>query len=189
MVFHQQTVTGGYFGRVTTLRRDDDTTEPLLSLTSSSRTPSSEIPATNNEPVPLKDLLNLKILIPVASYVYLEFLHEASNSLQPHLLAMPVNIGGLGLTSRNIGYILGTYSFTSSIFQVAVLGRLIRRFGVKAVFVTAMSAFIPINTLSPIMNILMRRNTLSHLVWVALGFQLSAFLVTELGYGVSSTQN
>jgi hypothetical protein len=27
---YQQTVTGGYFGRVTTLRRDDDVSKPLL---------------------------------------------------------------------------------------------------------------------------------------------------------------
>ena len=189
LIFHQQTVTGGYFGRVTTLRRDDDVAEPLLSL-GSSQTPSSGIRTTDaNEPVPLKHLLNIKILIPVASFVYLDFLYEASNAIQPLFLAMPVNIGGLGLTSRNIGYILGTYGLTNSIFQVILLGRLIRRFGVKTVFVTAVFSFIPMNTLSPIMNILLRRHGFSHLVWVILGFQLLASLVTELGFGVSSTQS
>ena len=69
----------------------------------------------NEESVSFKHLLNPKVLIPVTS--------------QPLFLAMPVNIDGLGLTSRNVGYILGTYGFANSIFQIVVLGRLIRRFG------------------------------------------------------------
>jgi MFS family permease len=101
-----ETVTGGYFGPVTTLRKDDDVSEPLLG---SSRTFTSGIPTTDNEePVPLKQLLNLKVLIPVTSYVYLASLQAASNAIQPLFLAMSVDIGGLGLTSRNVGYILGT---------------------------------------------------------------------------------
>jgi MFS family permease len=137
------------------------------------------------EPVPLKDLLNAKVLIPVTSYVYLAFLHVSSNAIQPLFLAMPVEIGGLGLTSRNVGYILGTYGFANSIFQIVMLGRLIRRFGVKTIFVTAISAFIPMYTLSPVMNLLVRRNGFSYLIWVVLGLQLSASLVMELGFGAS----
>jgi MFS family permease len=187
-ISYQQTVTGGYFGPVTTLRRDDDdVSEPLLG---SSRTSTSGIPTTDNEePVPLKHLLNLKILIPVTSYVYLSSLQAASNAIQPLFLAMSVDIGGLGLTSRSIGYILGTYGFANGIFQVIMLGRLIRRFGVKVIFVTSISAFIPMFALSPIMNLLVRRNGFSHFVWVVLCFQLLASLVMELGYGASSSQN
>ena len=182
-ISHQQTVKGGYFAPGTT-PRDDNVSEPLLG---SSRPSTSEIPTTDNEePVPLKHLLNLKILIPVTSYVFLASLQAASNAIQPLFLGMSVDIGGLGLTSRNIGYILGTYGFANGIFQVIMLGRLIRRFGVKAIFVTSISAFIPIYALSPIMNILVRRNGFSSFVWVVLGFQLLASLVMELGYGASS---
>ena len=143
---------------------------------------------TEEEPVPLKQLLNLKILIPVTSYVYLASLQAASNAIQPLFLAMSVDIGGLGLTSRNVGYILGIYGFLNGIFQVVMLGRLIRRFGVKIIFVTSISAFIPMYALSPIMNLLVRRNGFSHFVWVVLGFQLLASLVMELGFGASSCQ-
>lgn len=177
---HQQTVTGGYFDRSIRLERGD-ASEPLLG---SSRTSASEDPITGLEqPVPLRHLLNFRVLIPVASYVCLASLHAGSNAIQPLFLAMPVNIGGLGLPSRNVGYILGTYGFANSMFQLVMLGRLVRRFGVKAVFVTSISAFIPIYSLSPIMNLLVRRNGFSYLIWVVLGCQLSASLVMELGYG------
>jgi len=47
-----------------------------------------------------------------------------------------------------------------------------------------MSAFIPIFALSPILNLIVRRDGFSYVVWVALGCQLSACLVMELGFGV-----
>lgn len=175
-----ETVSGGYFSQVTASRRDDSgVSEPLLG--SSSRIPRST--DFNEEPVPLKDLLNLRVLIPIASYVCLASLHAASNAIQPLFLAMPVDIGGLGLTPRNVGYILGTYGFASSIFQIVMLGRLVRRFGVKAIFVASVSAFIPIYTFSPVMNLLMRRSGFSCVVLVVLGIQLLASLMMELGYG------
>ena len=96
---------------------------------------------------------------------------------------MPVSIGGLGLIPRNVGYILSVYGFTNGIFQIVMLGRLVRRFGVKAVFVTSVFAFIPICAFSPVMNLLVRRSGFSYVIWVVLGCQLSASLVMELGYG------
>ena len=175
LISHQKTVRGGFFNRVRTLRRDDDS-EPLLG----SSHPTTNV---NEEPVPLRHLLNFRVLIPVTCYVCLASLHAGSNAIQPLFLAMPVNIGGLGLPSRNVGYIMGTYGIANTICQLVMLGRLVRRFGVKAVFVTAISAFIPIYALSPIMNLLVRRNGFSPLIWIVLCCQLSASLVMELGYG------
>jgi len=178
-VYLNETVRGGYFNRVTRRSRRGDDSEPLLGSSH------SEISTTDfqEEPVPLRQLLNFRVLIPVTCYVCLASLHAGSNAIQPLFLAMPVNIGGLSLPSRDVGYILGTYGIANSICQLLMLGRLVRRFGVKAVFVTSISAFIPIYALSPIMNILVRRNGFSYVVWVVLVCQLSASLVMELGYG------
>ena len=181
LISHRQTVRGGYFNRFPSSRRGDDS-EPLLGSSHSENSNFQE------EPVPLRNLLNFRVLIPVACYVCLASLHAGSNAIQPLFLAMPVNIGGLSLPSRDVGYILGTYGIANSICQLVMLGRLVRRFGVKAVFVTSISAFIPIYTLSPIMNILVRRNGFSYVVWVVLVCQLSASLVMELGYGASAAR-
>ena len=178
LIFHRQTVPGGYFYRVTT-REGDDASEPLLG---SSRL---GIPATdsNEEPVPLRNLLNLRALLPILSYVYLASLHSTLTAIQPLFLAMAVDIGGLGLSPRRIGYILGTYGFVNSFFQLFMLGPLVRKFGVKAVFITSISAFIPIFAFWPVMNLLVRSNGFTYVVWVVLGCQLSASLVMELGQG------
>ena len=131
----------------------------------------------------MKDLLNIKILIPVISYVCLCSLEAASSAIQPLFLAMPIGIGGLGLRPREIGYILGTFDIFNAAFQIVMLGRLVGRFGVKTIFLVAISALIPIYALSPVMNLIVRRNGFSYIVWVVLGCQLSACCVMELGYG------
>jgi len=181
-LYLNETVRGGYFDHLTTaLRRrgDDDASEPLLGASGSG----IQTTDVNEEPVPLKDLLNIRVLMPVISYACLCSLQSGSTAIQPLFLAMPIDIGGLGLPSRQIGYILGTFHICNGIFQVVMLGRLVGRFGVKAVFLAAMSAFIPIYALSPVMNLIVRRNGFSYIVWVVLGCQLLACSVMELGNG------
>ena len=183
LISYQQTVTGGYFSRVAKWRRsgDDDASVPLLQPSDSE----SDIQTTDADeaPVPLKDLLNLKILIPVISYTYLCSLEAASSAILTLFMAMPVDIGGLGLPPRKIGYVMGMYDLVSGIFQIVMFGRLVRRFGVNAVFLSAISSFIFMYGLPPVMNLIVRRNGHSCLVWVVLGCQLSATMVMELGFG------
>ncbi|KAF8898208.1 member of major facilitator superfamily multidrug-resistance, DHA1 sub-family [Gymnopilus junonius] len=156
----------------------DGSMEPLLG---SHTTPNTQ--DIKDEPVPLKSLLHKKTLIPIFNYVCIASLHYAYNAIQPLFLAMPVTIGGLGLAPREVGFILGTYGIANSIFQTVMLGRLVRRFGVKAVFMAAVTAFIPIFTFSPLMNLLVSEEGFSYIVWIMLAFQLSCALVMELGYG------
>ena len=182
LISHRQTVPGGYFYRITTFRRGDDASEPLLG-SSRSGTPMATMDS-NEEPVPLRNLLNLEVLLPVLSYGYLGSLHSTLNAIQPLFLAMTVSIGGLGLSPRSVGYILSIYGFANSFFQLFMLGPLVRKFGVKALFITSISAFIPICVFWPVMNILVRSNGYTYVVWIVLGCQLSASLVMELGFGV-----
>jgi len=142
-LYLNETVRGGYFGHVTTaLRRrgDDDVSEPLLGASGSG----IQTTDVNEEPVPLKDLLNIRVLMPIISYTCLCSLEAGSSAIQPLFLAMPIDIGGLGFPPRQIGYILGTFDVFNGTFQVVMLGRLVGRFGVKAVFLAAISALIPI---------------------------------------------
>ncbi|PPQ96786.1 hypothetical protein CVT26_006197 [Gymnopilus dilepis] len=173
-----QTVTAGYFYKTRSFELDDET-EPLLR----SDTTASNTLKTQEELVPLRSLLHKKTLIPILNYVCIASLHYAYNAIQPLFLAMPVSIGGLALPPRAVGLILGTYGITNSIFQTFMLGRLVRRFGVKAVFMAAITAFIPIFTFSPLMNLVVLTEGFCPAVWVMLAVQLSCALVMELGYG------
>ncbi|KJA21098.1 hypothetical protein HYPSUDRAFT_141201 [Hypholoma sublateritium FD-334 SS-4] len=167
---------------------DDGASQPLLRTSSheastSTQDRGSAAAAQEEEPVPLKSLLHLKVLIPLLNYVSLASLHASSNALQPLFLAMPVEIGGLGLPPRDVGYILGVYGLANSLFQTFMLGRLVRRFGVKTVFVTGVAMFVPMFTFSPLMNLVVGAEGFSYVVWAMLVCQLSCSLVMELSYG------
>ena len=162
---------------------DSEASEPLLGTDIASQDGST---AMSKDPVPLQSLLRRKVLIPIVNYVSISALHAAHNSIQPLFLAMPIQLGGLGLPPRQVGYILGTYGIANSICQTFMLGRLVHRFGVKSIFVTAVAAFLPIFTFSPLMNVLVRGGGFSYALWGMLGLQLSFSLVMELGYGALS---
>ncbi|KAF4614417.1 hypothetical protein D9613_003332 [Agrocybe pediades] len=171
-----ETIKQGFFYRH---NRADSTpeVEPLLASSSSDR--ESEVP------VRLQELLQWKIMLPILNYVCLASLHASFNSIQPLFLAMPVDIGGLGLAPQKIGLILGAYGVANSICQTLLLGRLVRRFGVKNVLVVATSAFIPMFMFPPLMNLLVEssRYGFSYAMWIMLACQLSCSLVMELAYG------
>jgi hypothetical protein len=170
---------------------DTNDSQPLLGASSSSSSSSTLTyndgvdaqPQQNDEPVPLQALFHPKVLIPILNYVCLAALHASSNAIQPLFLAMPVDIGGLGLPPRDVGFILGAYGIVNSLFQTFMLGRFVRRFGVKTVFVTGVAMFIPMFTFSPLMNLVVYDEGFSYVVWIMLGCQLSCSLLMELSYG------
>ena len=161
---------------------EPEASEPLLRTDVASQDIPEDL---SKEPVPLQSLLRRKVLIPIMNYTSIAALHAAHNSIQPLFLAMPIQLGGLGLPPRQVGYILGIHGIMNSIFQTFMLGRLVHRFGVKSVFVTAIAAFVPMFTFSPLMNILVRGGGFSYVLWGMLGLQISFSLMTELGYGAS----
>lgn len=134
-------------------------------------------------PVPIRDLLVFPILISVTNYVALAFLNISLNALQPLFFAMPVDIGGLGLSPPTIGYILGACGAASGVFQVFFFARIVRRFGVKNIFFAGMSAFLPIFALFPIMSILTQRVGFSHIIWFLLASLLALSAVMDMAYG------
>ena len=152
--------------------------EPLLPPSNQETTK-----ATIEDPVPLRDLLNLRVLIPVLNYTSIAFLHTSSNAIQPLFLAMPISLGGLELNSRQIGTVLSAYGAANAVLQTFFLGVLVRKFGVKNIFLTAMAMFLPMFGLSPLMNVVARSGGGSKVIWFFLVCQLTFSMVMELGYG------
>ncbi|KAF5317946.1 hypothetical protein D9619_012266 [Psilocybe cf. subviscida] len=179
-----------YIPRPSSTSTEDPLTTPLLP--SKSTKPSLEITPPNaaDAPVPFSALIrNTKVLLPIACYVSLAALHAASNALQPLFLAMPVAIGGLGLPPRTVGYILAAYGVTNAAVQTLLLGRAVRRVGVKRVLVCAMAAFAPVFAFAPVLNLVARACAaggdvdMPVMFWALLACQLGCSLVMELGYG------
>jgi len=152
--------------------------QPLLSPTPES-----------DKSLPLRSLLRRPILLACTNYCILGALHTSSTTLQPLFLAMSISNGGLALPSYQIGYIMGVYGLINACVQTFLLGRLVRRFGVKNVFVSATTALIPIFVLPPLMNMCLRKYGWDVLWWnwfvrVTLAVQVGCGCALELGYGM-----
>ena len=139
----------------------------------------------HDKPLPLRKLLTYPVVLSVANYVTLSFLSICALALLPLFFAMPLDIGGLNFSTSVIGYITGSYGLVDAIFQIFFFSSIVRRWGERPVFIAAMSTFIPIFFLFPLINFLARGwNQSSFGVWILLGFLLMLLAFTDMAFGM-----
>ena len=99
---------------------------------------------------------------------------------------MPLDIGGLNLSPPAIGYIIGSFGVIDAIFQTYFFASIVRRWGERNVFVAAMSTFIPIFLIFPVINLVAQRwGQLSIGVWILLVLLLVLFTIMDMAYGMT----
>ncbi|KAJ6488139.1 major facilitator superfamily domain-containing protein [Mycena vitilis] len=143
----------------------------------------SHISELRSGPLPLKELFTFPITISISNYVALAFLNIALGALLPLFLAMPIEIGGLGLPPKAIGVILATYGAITGLFQVSFFSLLVQRFGERLVFLSGLSTCIPIFALFPIMSVIAKESGLSLTIWILLGFVLTLGAMMDSSFG------
>ncbi|KAF7368768.1 Major facilitator superfamily multidrug-resistance DHA1 sub-family [Mycena venus] len=137
------------------------------------RTLQTDIPRRRSGPRPLRELLIFPVIISVSNYVALGFLDTSLRALLPLFLAMPIEIGGLGLSPPKIGLILSAYGLAIGLFQVLFFARMVHRFGEKRVFFNGIITCLPIFALFPIMSMIARHFGLSFIIWALVGCVLA----------------
>ncbi|KAJ7433729.1 major facilitator superfamily domain-containing protein [Mycena latifolia] len=144
---------------------------------------SAEISSKSAGPLPLRQLFTFPIIISVTNYVALAFLNIALAALLPLFLAMPIEIGGLGLPPQTIGLILATYGCTTGLFQVSFFSALVRRFGEKRVFIFGLATCLPIFALFPTMSLIAQKSGLSLGIWILVGCVLVLGAMMDSSFG------
>ena len=97
---------------------------------------------------------------------------------------MPLEIGGLNLSPPIIGCIIGSYGAASAIFQAIYFARIVRRWGERRLFIVAMSTFMPVFLLLPLINFVARGwGQLSFGVWILVVILLIMIGLMDVGYG------
>lgn len=135
------------------------------------------------DPVPLRELFTFPVVISVCNYVLLAFLNICFNALFPLFLAMPQDIGGLGLPPSAIGYIMGAYGAATGIFQFFYFARIIHWLGERQVFINGILAFIPMFVLPPFINLAARQTGMSALVWTLIAVILTSGILMDMSFG------
>ncbi|KAJ3983658.1 major facilitator superfamily domain-containing protein [Lentinula detonsa] len=153
----------------------------ILSRTSSTDSSSSH----NNRDgaLPLRNLFTYRVLLSVSNYVALAFLNICFNALLPLFLAMPLDIGGLGLPPSAIGYVMGGYGAATGIFQFFWFAKVNRMLGEKRVFMTGMMVLPGCFAMMPIISLVAQRWGVSAFVWVMIAFTMMLAVIMDMAYG------
>ena len=139
----------------------------------------------HDKPLPLRKLLTYPVVLSVSNYIALAFLSICALALLPLFLAMPLNIGGLNLSPSVIGYITGSYGLIDALFLMFFFSPIVRRWGERAVFIAAMSTFIPIFLMFPLINFLARGwGQSSFGVWILLVVLVMLLTLTDMAFGM-----
>ncbi|KAJ7671505.1 major facilitator superfamily domain-containing protein [Mycena polygramma] len=134
-------------------------------------------------PRPLRELLVFPVIISVSNYVALGFLNTTLGALLPLFLAMPIEIGGLGLSPPKIGLILSAYGLATGLFQVVFFARFVHRFGEKRVFINGLITCLPVFALFPVMSMIARHFGISFVVWGLVGCVLALGALMDTSFG------
>jgi MFS family permease len=113
----------------------------------------------------------------------------ASLALIPLVWSTPVEFGGLDMSPASIGLCMSAFGCVDGLFQFAVFPHLVRRFGLRRVFVTCVSACAVVIVMFPLENLVMRHavrvggSTVT--VWPLIFMQLLSFSALRMGFSTS----
>ncbi|KAF8886152.1 major facilitator superfamily domain-containing protein [Infundibulicybe gibba] len=137
----------------------------------------------SEQPVAFRKLLVYPVLISISNYMTLAFLNIMLGALLPLFFSMPIEFGGLGFKPSTIGYTLGTYGLGNGIFQALFFARIVRRFGIRGIFVGGTMSFIPIFLLFPVMSAVAQRSGVNIIVWLIIVLVLSLMSLVGMAFG------
>ncbi|KAK7032774.1 major facilitator superfamily domain-containing protein [Favolaschia claudopus] len=142
-----------------------------------------DLPQKRKGPKPLRELLTFPVLISISNYVSLGFLNTTLGALLPLFLAMPVEIGGLGLPPPKIGLILSAYGLATGLFQILFFARMIHRWGEKRVYLNGMLTCLPVFGLFPIISLIARNYGVNSVVYSLVGCILALGALQDTAFG------
>ncbi|KAF9652374.1 MFS general substrate transporter [Thelephora ganbajun] len=136
------------------------------------------------EPVPpLRAVLTEPVVLSIASYLWLAFVDISLRALQPLFFATPIHLGGLSMSPATIGLCLGIFGLLDGTVQGLLFAKIIRRVGLKRLYLTSLFCFIPLFATFPVINYFAREWGRSPAVWALVVFQLTLNCITEMAFG------
>ena len=121
-------------------------------------------------------------MIAIANYSILEVLNVSFNSIIPLFLAMPIEIGGVGLDPLTIGYLMSANRVLVAVSLALFVDKLVRRFGERHLFVYSMSTSLLLWPLFPAINLWAKHFGLTMGVWVGIVMMGVSFVMSDMAY-------
>lgn len=131
-----------------------------------------DMPPSANTPPPLSALITKPIVAIMLCYAFLAWTEQASGVLLTIMYPMPIEHGGLGLSSFAIGCILSATGLLVGLSSALLFPRAVARYGTTKVFQRAYLGYLITPCLYPLMNFLARRQGISVFVWILIAMQV-----------------
>lgn len=131
------------------------------------------MPPSPKTPPPLRALLTKPIMAIMLCYAFLAFTESACGVLLTIMYPMPIEHGGLGLSSFAIGCILSAMGLLVGLSSALLFPWAVAQWGTTKVFQRSFLGYLITPCLYPLMNFLARRQgEVSALVWVLIAIQV-----------------
>ncbi|KIY72240.1 MFS general substrate transporter [Cylindrobasidium torrendii FP15055 ss-10] len=127
------------------------------------------------KPPTMREVVNPSVVWCMVNFCAVAFLGMGLTALMPLMWSTSIPLGGLGFTPGTIGTIMAIYGITNSILQVFFLGKILRRFGARRVYVWSLASMFVGSLAFALENLAARRaGRVDRLVWTLLILHLGA---------------
>ncbi|KAG8737253.1 hypothetical protein FRC10_008403 [Ceratobasidium sp. 414] len=130
----------------------------------------------------VRSVLTKRACIAIINYAFLAFCDITYLGIIPVMFAASTEHGGLGLTPRFIGLVLGLQGIITGIVQVFCFAPIHRRFGSKRTLVAGLTAYMCLTLSLPVMNALAHRG-MWWAVWAVMGIHLGLSCPAFMAFG------
>ncbi|KAF9468186.1 major facilitator superfamily domain-containing protein [Collybia nuda] len=135
------------------------------------------------QPPSLRELLTPEVVVSVGTYMLLCFIDMSGQVLRPLVYSTSIKNGGLGFDPYQIGFVMGAWGVANTTLQVLFLGRLIRRFGPRNIYLLSQYNYLISLSLYPLMGYLVRQSgSVDGKVWTVIIIQLIVQMTNYMGY-------
>ncbi|KAG2039912.1 major facilitator superfamily domain-containing protein [Suillus americanus] len=134
--------------------------------------------------LPFRDLLVTRVIIATCAYAAAALIEISFRAVQPVFYATPIEMGGLGLDTPAIGIILAVLGILNGVLQVLFFVRLHDWLGGKNLYLFFVFSRFPMLALFPVISFTAKAQGLSYFVYLLVGLQLLAFVISYSAYGV-----
>lgn len=136
------------------------------------------------KPLPLRALLTRAVVVSVANYGMIGLLEMMAGALIPLVWSTPVEFGGLSMSPASLGLWMAGYGFLNGIIQFVAFPPVVRRLGLRLVFIASVFCFFPIYLIFPFENLAIQLSSgdMNPVAALLIVLQLSALSFADMGF-------
>lgn len=141
------------------------------------------------KPLPFRDLLVTRVIIATCAYAATALIEISFRAVQPVFYATPIEMGGLGLDASAIGIILAMLGILNGVLQLLFFVRLHDWLGGRNLYLFSVFSCFPMFALFPAISFAAKAQGLSYFVYLLVGLQLLAFVISYSAFGMHDGQS